>query len=323
MGFIRIDQWEPSEKESILSYDGKIIIIPFHTIFNKDIEYINTFFIKKESYSKKLKEITHYLNYFIKFYDSDNELLLNYLKLKYYIDKKEGGKKNNINKNVFIYFLYSILFTESMINKIHRLVEDNYYIDVSSTDTERVYAESLKFTNEHAKVMMKISISIKIMVPVLFHYINTCLCNKNESVDLFPFYEKLFDIYGKDIDIYNKLWYLVNVKVATSYSKNKLLWQQREFRGTSELEQVEYLLRDKIIAETFFKYSFDKNIINFNSVVMDTQLKYFRIEKYPYNYIELSNQKDNGEGLSGYSVMVTINFFNCGEFLRALITKLL
>jgi hypothetical protein len=317
MNFIRIDEWKPKEEEIILTYDGKVIIVPFHKLFNKDIEYINTFFIKKESYSKRLPEITHYINYFIKFYDHDNELLMNYLKLKYYIDKKENGKKNTMTKGVFIYFLYSILFTESMVKKIDKLVEDNYFVDVSSADSERNYAESLKFTNEHAKVIMKISISIKIMVPILFHYINTCLNNKNESVDLFPFYEKLFDIYQKNIDIYTKLWYSVNVKVGMSYAKNKALWQQREFRGTSELEQVDYLLREKIISETFFKYSFDKNIINFNSVVIDTQLKYFRKEKYNYNYIELSNQKDAGEGLSGCLISVTINFFNCWKLLRA------
>jgi hypothetical protein len=209
------------------------------------------------------------------------------------------SKKNGVKRAAFITLLYSTMFNKSIIAKIGRMVEDNYYIDVTSNDSGKKYAESLKFTNEHAKVMMNISVSMKLMVPIMFHYINTYLVAKTDSVDIYPFYEKLFDIYGNDILIYNKLWHSVNVKVSMHYAKNKVLWQQREFKGTNELEQVDYLLRDKIISETFFKYSFEKNIINFNSVVMERQLNYFRIEKYLYNYIELSNQKDSNEGLSG------------------------
>lgn len=280
--FIRVDEWQPEAADMKISYDGKIVIVPFHELFNRDIDAVNNFFIKKESYSKKLPEITHYINYFIKFYDPENELLFAYLKLKFFVDKKQlEGKKNGLKRNAFIKIMHSIMFSKSMIAKIDRMVEDNYYIDVTSNDSEKKYAESLKFTNDHARVMMKISVSMKLMVPIMFHYINTYLVSKTDSVDIYPFYEKLFDIYGSDILIYNKLWHSVNVKVSMHYAKNKVLWQQREFKGTNELEQVDYLLRDKIISETFFKYSFEKNIINFNSVVMERQLNYFRIEKYP------------------------------------------
>jgi len=298
--FIRVDEWQPEPADIKITYDGKIVIIPFHELFGRDIDAVNNFFIKKESYSKKLPEITHYINYFIKYYDPENELLFAYLKLKFFVDKKQlEGKKNGVKRNAFIKIMHSIMFSKSMVAKIDRMVEDNYYIDVTSNDSEKKYAESLKFTNDHARVMMKISVSMKLMVPIMFHYINTYLVSKTDSVDIYPFYEKLFDIYGSEILIYNKLWHSVNVKVSMHYAKNKVLWQQREFKGTNELEQVDYLLRDKIISETFFKYSFEKNIINFNSVVMERQLNYFRIEKYPYNYIELSNQKDSNEGLSG------------------------
>jgi hypothetical protein len=279
---IRVDVWQPDKEDYKVLYDGKLIIIPFDRIFNREsISVINNFFIKKESYSKKLHEITHYINYFIRFYDIENELLFAYLKLKFMIDNKKMDKKK-FKEKAFIKALYAIMFSKKMIKMIDHMVEDNYYIDVSSKpNNDRKYAESLEFTNEHAKVMMKISVSMKLMVPVLFQYINTHMADKDGGVDLFPFYQKLFEIYGETIDIYNKLWYSVNVKVSMNYAKNKILWQQREFKGTNELEQVDYLLKDKLISETFFKYSFDKNIINFNSVVMDRQLNYFRIEKYP------------------------------------------
>ena len=58
------------------------------------------------------------------------------------------------------------------------------------------------------------------------------------------------------------------------------------------------LLKDKIISETFFKYTFDKNIISFNYVVLERQLRFFIIEPYKTNRIELSAKKDVS-GLSG------------------------
>jgi hypothetical protein len=282
--FVRVDEWIPSLEDIQIKCDGKIVIIPFDVIFKRtDIGTLNNFFIKKESYSKKLPEITHYINYFIKHYDPEHELLLGYFKLKYIIDNKIiEVEKGGFKKRAFIKALHSFIFTKNIINKISKMTEDNYYVDVSKKkDDNRKYAESLEFTNEHAVLMMKISVAMKIMIPVMFHYINTYQVEKTGPMDLFSFYERLFDIFNEDINIYNKLWYSIFVEVNMSYSKNKTIWHQREFKGTCELEQANYLLKDKIISETFFKYSFNKNIINFNNVVLRKQLEYFRIDKYP------------------------------------------
>jgi len=82
--FIRVDDWTPTKSDMKVSYDGKLIIINFDKLFNRhEGNALNTFIIKKESYVKRLPDLCHYINYFIKFYDPDNELLLAYLKLKY------------------------------------------------------------------------------------------------------------------------------------------------------------------------------------------------------------------------------------------------
>jgi hypothetical protein len=295
--FVRVDEWTPKDNDHSVMHDGKLIIIPFDKIFNRDIQAINTFVIKKDSYVRKLgidgddKGICHYINYFIANYDLDKELLVSYLKLKYIIDNKERP----IKTKAFIKLLYSILFTPSLRQKIIDMVEDNYYIDIRSKDGNK-YVETLEFTNEHAKIMMQISISMKIMVPVMFHYINTY--NLLKEVPLFDFYEKLFDIYGKDVDIYIKLWATTTSRVKQSYKNNKVIWQQREIMGVDPHTYGDQLLKKNIIVETMFKYAFNKNIISFNSVVIDKQLNFFIIEQYTHTPIELKNEKDS-EGLSG------------------------
>ena len=308
--FIRVDEWEPEEEDKIIKCDGKLIIIPFDKIFKKEsTSTLNVFIIKKESYVNQLnntnkknengiikneKGIIHYLNYFIKFYDTNNELLMSYFKLKYFIDDKTKPVKK---PKTFIKLLYGILFTDSMKEKIIKMVEDNYYIDLTSNDKKK-YSESLEITNEHAKIMMMISMSIKIMIPVVFQYIN--VNNIKKDVDyIYTFYKGLFELYGNGINIYNKLMVTVSAKINKNLSSNKPMWEQQEIFGVDPLIYLNSLLKKNIITETMFKYVFNKNIVNFNSFILEKQL-YFVIKKnYKVNLVELSADKSGEDGLSG------------------------
>lgn len=292
--FIRIDEWVPTKKDTKITYDGKLVVVPFNKIFKRqNNDALNNFIIKKESYVKKLEHITHYINYFIKYYDKENELILAYLKLKFLVDNKD----NNIPLGTFIKMVYNILLTDTMIEKINQLVEDNYYIDLTSDDTSKKYNETLEFTMKHAKVMMAISMSMKMMVAPMFHYLNSYGLIKDRKY-IFRFYEGLFDIFGKEVDIYNKLWISIYSKVNVNFVRNSLIWEQREIFGTNALTHMTELLKDKIISETFFKYEFNKNIVSFNYVVLDKQLRFFLVEPYKLNRIELSAHRD-ASGLSG------------------------
>jgi len=291
--FIRVDDWKPTKAQSIVKYDGKMVVFPFDKIFNKPtIDALNNFIIKKESYVKKLGEITHYINYFLEFYDKDKEVIMAYLKLKFLIDNKD----NHITLPSAIKMIYDILLTEETQQKVIQMVEDNYYIDLSS-DTGIKYNESLEFTTEHAKVMMQISVSMKLMIPIMFHYLNSNNMIKQKKL-IYRFYEGLFDMYGGEIDIYNKLFVSVFSKINVNFIRNKTIWAQREIFGTNPLTHMKELLHEKIISETMFKYEFSKNVVSFNYVVLDKQLRFFLIEPYAENRIELSATK-NADGLSG------------------------
>lgn len=268
--FVRVDEWKPKQSDIIVQGDGKLMVVPFDKLFSRpECDALNNFLIKKDSYVKRIPDLTQYINYFIKFYDDDNELIIAYLKLKSLID----NKRTKTSIGVFIKYVYNILLSDTIVNKIHKMVEDNYYIDLSSK-TGIKYNESLEFTNEHGKVMMEISTAMKIMVPVVFHYMNTNNLIKDKD-KLFRFYEGLFDLFGKDIDVYNKLYIFVYSMVNVNFVRNKLIWSQREIFSTNPMTHVDELLKDKIILETMVKYKFDKNVVNFNHVVLRQQLIFF------------------------------------------------
>lgn len=312
-GFVKVDEWieqGPRENETIVGYDGKLIIIPFDKIFKREeLKMLETFIIRKESYVKRLGDtIVPYINYFINFYDKeDMELATAYLAMKFHID----NRKKRLKLKSFISLLYSVLFTDSIKEKIEKMVDDNYQIDVNSKNKKNVYPESLKYNNDHGKAMMKISTAMKLMVPVLFHYLVTY--NMLKKVPLNIIYEKLFTMFDEHIDVYSKLYTSVDTKVQKNYKRNHKLWDQQEVLGRSALTKADEILKVYIIGEAMFRYTFDKNFIHLNAVVINKQLSFFNREKYKYNLVEMDN-KDDGDGLSSIDKF-EINAYKIDESL--------
>lgn len=295
-GVIPVDEWKPNEEDVIVTYSGKSIIIPFgKLIYGVENEDRDMFFVSyKDSYVKKFEQITHYINYFIKFYD-DGELILNYLYCKYFID----SKKNNPNRKSMIRYLYETFVTPSMYDKIMRFVEDNYRIDLAQNkDANKVYSESLEFTNRHAKLLILISTFIKMMIPIVMHYISV-IKGKTESKNLIMYFKPLFEVVERKehVDLYAKMFNSINVKVNFNESKNRIIWAKYAANGIDPISYTEELLDKNLIVDNIFKYNFYESIIAFNSVILKTQLQYRCIKNFGITMREISDEKDS-EGLS-------------------------
>ena len=266
-GISEINSWVPSTVDRIAEADGKLFIMRFDKIFQqKPFQIYNRFSIKKGSYANQLDCIVHYINYFIKFYDVENELPMAYLSCKFAIDRDKMFTADNMKS--MIDFIYCKLFTESMIEKINRMVEDNYTDDIEQ-DKEGKYAasekknlESLEFTNEHMKIFLAISFGIKIICPVMFHYfsINVIELNK-DSYYIYQFYERLFDIFGTKCNVYNKLFIYIKTKVLESKANNELIFGQNEILGYDEYTLIHKFVRKVLVEENMVKYKFNENII--------------------------------------------------------------
>ena len=293
-----LDHWEIPEEDRILKAMDKTITIDFHKFFHIPESNFNKFYLQyKDSYVSKLNLITHYINYFIKFYDDDDELLGNYLRVKYWLDINPENYPRK--RSDFIKLLYTSLITDTMYDKIKRMVEDNYRIDLAQTNKDNIkFSESLEFTNEHAKLLLMISIVIKILIPITLHYI-TQYKDKREIHNLSMYYKPIFDIIEEreHVNLYGKLFNSIHVKVNLSETKNKLIWEKYEMEQQDASSYAKELLDKNIIVDNIFKYLFIKNIIAFNSVIIETQLDFFVIKNLGINLREISTDKDS-EGLS-------------------------
>ena len=174
-----INTWKPKEHQIIVERDGKLFICHFERLFGHSakLKVYDRFLIGKQSYVNQLDTITSYTNFFINNYDFDNELVMAYLKIKYALDKEKIFNEHNMQS--YIEYIYEVMFTDTLIEKVRKMVDENYLDDIEC-DTEekkkylrneKKHLESLEFTNQHIKILLMISFSMKIMSPVLFHYI--------------------------------------------------------------------------------------------------------------------------------------------------------
>lgn len=309
-----VAKYRPKGKELIFEPDGELLKVHFEEKFG-DPKYakFGIFNIKKTSCKTALDEIARYLNYFVNLYDSEDEYIFALFKIKYEIDGTRSINADTIG--LLKDYIYTFIFTPSMQKKIYRIVDENYFDDIEKTDTlyekGKFYLESLEFTNEHIKILLRVSMGIKLILPILVHFIDKCKIKLNkESPFLFDFYEPLLKMFSPpDVDIYNKLFIYVKRKVMDAQSRNKPIYAKNEIFGHDDMTLVDRYLKYELIGENFFKFKFSEsidpktgryreNILGLIKTIIKIQLVFFRKNEYSKNLAEVTNSK-NGDELSG------------------------
>ena len=139
----KINKWKPKPSQQIVDRDGKLFICRFDKAVSESLKIYNRFLLGKESYINQLDVITNYINFFINFYDTDNEVVMAYLKVKFAIDKNKLYNKDNMKS--YIDFIYDILFTPTIVDKIVQMIEDSYIDDIEgTTDYKKKYVKNEK-----------------------------------------------------------------------------------------------------------------------------------------------------------------------------------
>ena len=320
-----INTWRPKKSEVITESDGNIFIVNFDKVFHDpNAAKYNKFCVKKSSYEEHLKIYAQYINYFINKYDTENELVSAYFKLKYMLDAENMFTKDN--PYALIEAIYDIIFTPSICDKIIRMVHDNYLDDIerpSDEDykkgAENKYLESLEFKNIHIEILLRISTAFKIITPVMYHYFTKNrikpddLTQKRDISIVYDFHKPALKLFQGDVDIFNKLLVYVKRKVVDSCFHNEKIFRQREIFGDDPGLLIEKFVKKQLIAENIVKYKFnknwdpkkkkyDENPIGLNKTIMKYQLFFFVKETYSKTLTEMTNTRDS-EGLSASDKM--------------------
>lgn len=297
-----VDTWDLPKEYEIMRVDGSNIIVDFNKVFKEKFpESIPCFIVRKKDsyiscYKDKYDEETglntekgaaHYVNYLMHFYDTDDLIPVAYLRMKYLIDKKTV----ELEDKSFRKKLFRTMFTPEIKAMIHEMVEDNWCIEISNEG----FSEKLLFEERHVKSLMEISIGMKLIIPIIMHYIYATGSSKDK---IFYFLKPTLNTFSKDTDMYIKLYYTVLSRVEKSNFKDRTSWNQQEILDVEEYSKVEEFLKVNIISEAIVRYAFRGNPIYFNSVFIGKQLRFFTKTPYAESLNVVDNTK-NGEGLSG------------------------
>lgn len=306
-GVVAVDTWVPTEEEKIVDFQGKYLVVDFKRVFGIDVVIQYNYFDigLKEAYYKRLDVISKYINYFLKFYDTDKHLLMAYLKLKYLVDSK---RYLVINRDSMIDIIQHILFDDDICNKIKRMSLDNYCVDLTSESKSKKgnknYAPVMQFNEHHAEILMRISTAMKFAIPIVLHYIKTFHTKEEVKNNLYKYFMPLFKnpILIEDVNILGKLHHTIASRVNSYAKPDRAMYGKHEASGSSVETFIEELFHKNLITDTIFSYAFNGNIVSFNSVVLKHQLAFHSKEDLKMDYLLVSSEKEP-EGLSGLDKM--------------------
>ena len=281
--FIPVDKWDTpeypiDEADRIFKNVRGEIILPIHELFSGGSEIIENaqqldFFAmnSKRSYNSDVtrNHICRYLNYFEKFYDRNQELLLVIYKIKFCIDFLPNYSVEAFMDDINRY----IIRNRELTRMITLFVEQNYTMKLSSNNNK---TPNLQFNNYHAKILYEISFLTNIYIPLATHYMYVHYIKKRE--DIHRFMLQLFDLcmlkYEEEcgVHIYEKLYETATSVVNKSVGVDKTLWRKNIIRGNNPTTHIRESLND-IILQILPKYDFARNIINFNYLTIRSILR--------------------------------------------------
>lgn len=280
----------------------EIIKVSFSKIYgHEEYKDLELFVLKpKRAYSNN-PYMCPYINYFIKYFDKDNELLNAYLDIKFMIDRKE-----KYPKKLFISDLYEYLLSDTMVEKMKKMTNHNQLVDLDGNFKSRKSKksnDSIKITNKHGKILLNISLCMKIITPLIVHYAHVYSI-KNVNKFIILCYDGIASYFEGDTDIYNKLYQMITSQMSYHIRSEKGHWNRVAIEGKDPLNQIDDIL-SKLVINVVNTYDYSQNIVYLNIVSIRNMIGNIRRSKSQLNYSMMGTKKDQ-DGLSDRNVVTKL-----------------
>lgn len=286
-----VDQWIPDEEDKKFRHNKNVLIVNVSDIFHADNQQLNLFLLNmKKSYNSEdlRNHLCHYLNYFEKYFDTELEYFSNLGYIKFFVDCYPEYRKDKL-----IYDIGRYILQPSLVGKVVNMVNYNYSL---SLNYKALNNPQLQYTDDHAKLMLKMSIIMNMCIPLITHF---GYVKRVDDIDEF-----ILDIYDmilhypefiQEADIYQKLFQTALSNVRKNEKNNPIIWGKQDIRGkdiyTHSLGAVQ-----NIIINIMPKYSFSQNMISLNYTSIQKNNKYQVTDiMYELNYVQLNSTAGDSE----------------------------
>lgn len=282
---------------------------------NENIAALNEWKVTKLSYSSYLPTICDELNFFEALYDKEGELITALFRIKYLIDV-DNISYTMKNFKAFKDLCYKTIFTESMKEKIVRMIEENYIDDIEAENQNNMKnpdmlsimqrkKKSLEFKNEHVKAMLEIAYGVKILSFIINHFAVMRSINIQKNINIFyDFYIDMFNVFPHEFNIYNKIYSYTDSKVNSSANFNRSIYEQQEIEGKDKSIIINQLMTRNIVIDNLIKFSLPKTwdgvkgqprerVLSFLCSIINTHISIFIMQVFRRNLIETSLTVDS------------------------------
>ncbi len=303
--FIPVDCWIPRPSDIIFTPSKGFITVPIAGIFcgSTDEKPIDLFYLNtKRCYNNMRDHIALYLNYFETFYDSDHELWALYGDIKILMDTQTSiYSRERFMSDIIRMFLNP---RGTIFAKVNQMNEENYYLRLTYRNNRN---PALQYTDYHAKLMMRASVLMNIIIPLITHYMYRAgIPNTQEFI--LSIFMYILDNLCDNVKIINKLYETASTNISKNANSNPILWEIQNIRGKSaETHTINCV--DNIIVSIMPKYVYNQNIIHFNykSIINNTRFQITDIA-YEFTFVKYSSvirDEDNNSEFDKYESFLT------------------
>lgn len=251
--------WNPIPEDIIVRHSGSQIIVSFDLLFPNDIVDPNICIFQMRSKRLELQNlICEQINFFTALYDQDNDLLTSMLIAKYITDAEQY---TIASFNEYYEKLFEILFPESTIEKIRKMVDENNVGD-------DVVGQ---FSPDFVRDVYIVSFMIKVMHIYIEHFI---ISSGNSPKDMFELSARAFTYIMENMDpdklripdkkireercraMYTNLYSYVNTTVSQSVTQNSNIYDMQAINGVTGPTTTHVVMRKTLICDGLIKLTF-------------------------------------------------------------------
>ena len=285
----RLNDWVPEDDDLKFIYVDEKVHARFSDILGKSFPKFESFKINKKHYKERMTDVCMHINYFMKYYDSKHDFLINVSSVKYLIDRNSGMRPNQF-KSILIRTVVTPDFVKDMIH----MAKDMYTVNIN-TDDDGKYRSTPKITNEQAKMLLGISFAIRAVLPLCVHFSNICeyIVTSHDYIKAFDaIFMEIVEKFEKSGDeyfpIFHPLCRFVKYRLERSYNVDSPIWNKKEQLYGITFETVfQNMIHEVILVKSLYKIAYDRSVVSYIDGVVTNSYNHFRFENFKFKPIEI------------------------------------
>ena len=289
-----IDEWVPSKDNIFMEFKGEYIQAHFEKLGVHPENKSCIFIIKKSHYRDRSDDICNVINYYLTYFDKEQQLFDGLLRVKYFIDQRP-----NLSMKAFRKLIMCEIVTPLFIRKIKKMTEYLYTLNIDS-DTEGKYKNTPKITNAQAKLIVAISFAIRCIFPICIHFSDT---NNNfvYKKSYIPCFDKIImkiikEFEKNDLRVFNAIEKFVKYRIDRYWKQDqRICFKKKQLYGLTQELYLEEVIHEVILVKSLYKLDYNRSVVSFIDGIIFKYHTNFKIENFKVKPIEIDQQENQGD----------------------------